>query len=78
LRYYFRCRRQRRKGFENWYKSHPYYKGTCEEVEIVGGRTTETDGEVHGVAIGVDSSLANDYVREAAISEIKKLRRHSM
>ena len=30
------------------------------------------------LAIGVDSSLANDYVREAAISEIKKLRRHSM
>jgi hypothetical protein len=29
------------------------------------------------LAIGVDS-LANDYVREAAISEIKKLRRHSM
>jgi len=33
------------KGFENWYKSHPYYKGICEEVEIVRGRTTETDGE---------------------------------
>jgi hypothetical protein len=30
------------------------------------------------LAIGVDSSLANDYVREAAISEIKKLKRHSM
>lgn len=30
------------------------------------------------LAIGVDSSVANDYVREAAISEIKKLKRHSM
>jgi hypothetical protein len=30
------------------------------------------------LAIGVDSSLANDYVREAAISEIKKLKQHSM
>ena len=30
------------------------------------------------LAIGVDSSSANDYVREAAISKIKKLKRHSM
>ena len=29
------------------------------------------------LAIGVDSSLANEYVREAAISEIKKLKRQS-
>jgi hypothetical protein len=34
-----------KKGFKNGYKSHPYYKGICNEVENVRGRTTETDGE---------------------------------
>jgi hypothetical protein len=30
------------------------------------------------LAISVDSSMANDYVREAAISEMKNIKRHSM
>lgn len=31
--------------FGNWYKSHPYYKGFYDVVDIVRGRARDTDGE---------------------------------
>ena len=33
-----------KKDFENWYTSHPYYKGIKDVVDIVRGRAAETDG----------------------------------
>jgi hypothetical protein len=35
-----------KKDFENWYTSHPYYKGIKDVVDIVRGRAAETDDSI--------------------------------
>jgi len=35
-----------KKDFENWYTSHPYYKGFKDVVDIVRRRAGETDGSI--------------------------------
>jgi hypothetical protein len=35
-----------KRDFENWYTSHPYYKGFKDVVDIVRRRAGETDGSI--------------------------------